>query len=370
MVTNPARSMVPPGLPWSDGYYWDMEPRGGAVRRDIIVLGASAGGVEALRTVVAGLPPDLDAAVLVVLHLPAYGSSALPHILSRAGTLLARHAVSGEPLTAGRVYVAPPDHHLLLDSGRVLLSRGPTENGHRPAIDVLFRSAARSAGRRVMGAVLSGVLDDGTAGLAAIAGQGGTTLVQDPEDALYRDMPANALRHVAVDHVATAADLGPLLARLSAEDVDGEPHRHPIPALLRMEADLAKMDDSAMNDGERPGTPSGLSCPDCNGVLFEIRDGPLTRYRCRVGHAWSAESLFGQQSQQLEGALWMALRVLEEKAALARMLRDRAAFREHEITARRFDVQGAEATQAASLIRSMLESHVGLHEDTQAEAQT
>jgi two-component system chemotaxis response regulator CheB len=333
------------------------------VRRDIIVLGASAGGVEALRTVVAGLPPDLDAAVLVVLHIPTYSGSALPHILSRAGCLPARHPVSGESVTAGTIYVAPPDHHLLLDSGKAMLTRGPTENGHRPAIDVLFRSAARTAGRRVIGAVLSGVLDDGTAGLAAIAGQGGTTLVQDPEDAIYRAMPANALRHVAVDHVATAAELGPLLARLTAEDYDGDAHQHPIPALLRMEADHATMDESAMSDGTRLGT---LSCPECNGALFEMRDGPLTRYRCRVGHTWSAESLFGQQSQQLEGALWMALRVLEEKAALARMLRDRAASRDHDMTAHRFHVQEAEATQAASLIRSMLESHVG-HEDTQAD---
>ena len=330
------------------------------MRRNVIVIGASAGGVEALRALVAELPADLPASVLVVLHVPPYGNSVLPAILTRSGPLPAHHAEQGESLRPGQIYVAPPDHHLIVGEGAAVLSRGPTENGHRPAVDVLFRSAARHAGPRVAGVVLSGVLDDGTAGLAAIAGRGGATLVQDPEEALYDAMPANALAAVAADHVAPAATLGKLLGRVAEEELP-DVLVMPPSGLLRMETDLARMDDAAMNEPDRPGEPSGYSCPDCNGVLFEIRDGVLVRYRCRVGHAWSPESLYGEQSQQLDGALWMALRGLEEKAAMARALGERAVTRNHTITARRFAEQADEATRAATLIRSMLEAQAGIH---------
>ena len=331
------------------------------MRRDVVVVGASAGGVEALRSLVSALPNDLPAAVLVVLHVPTYGGSVLPAILSRSGVLPAAHAVHGEQLREGRIYVAPPDHHLALDDELVVLSRGPRENGHRPAIDVLFRTAARAFGPRVIGVVLSGVLDDGTAGLAAIAAQGGATAVQDPGDALYPSMPKSAIEHVAVDHVDTAEGLGHLLARLCKEEL-GDTER-PASPLLEVEAELAMMDEIAMSMGERPGRPSGFSCPDCNGVLWEIQDGELIRYRCRVGHAWSAESLFGEQAQQLEGALWMALRGLEEKAALAREMGERARDRNSPFTAQRFTEQADDASRAAGLIRSMLEAHVGSPEE-------
>jgi two-component system chemotaxis response regulator CheB len=327
------------------------------MRRDVIVIGASAGGVEALRTVVGHLPPDLPATVLVVLHVPPYGGSVLPAILTRSGPLLARHPESGDPLVAGEILVAPPDSHLVVDGERVHLTRGPRENGHRPAVDVLFRSAARSAGTRVIGVVLSGVLDDGTAGLAAVVSQGGVPVVQDPEDAMYPGMPASAIAHVDVEHVVPADEVGKLLVRLTSEEA--EPVPHPAPQLLQMETDLAMMDDDAMNEPDRPGRPSGFSCPDCSGVLYEIHDGELIRYRCRVGHAWSAESLLGEQDQQLEGALWMALRGLEEKAALARTMAARARERGNPLTADLFLQHSAEATQAATLIRKMLESRVG-----------
>jgi Chemotaxis response regulator containing a CheY-like receiver domain and a methylesterase domain len=330
------------------------------MRRNVVVIGASAGGVEALRTLIGTLPNDLPAAVLVVLHVPAYGGSVLPAILSRAGVLPAAHAVHGERLREGRIYVAPPDHHLALDDELIVLSRGPRENGHRPAIDVLFRTAARAYGPRVIGVVLSGVLDDGTAGLAAIAAQGGLAAVQEPTEALYPSMPMSAIKHVTVDHVDTAEALGHLLARLCKEEL-GEAEQ-PASPLLEVEADIAMMDGVAMSIDERPGRPSGFSCPDCNGVLWEIQDGAdgdLIRFRCRVGHAWSAESLFGEQAQQLEGALWMALRGLEEKAALAREMGVRARDRNSPFTAQRFTEQAEDASRAASLIRSMLEAHVG-----------
>jgi two-component system chemotaxis response regulator CheB len=222
---------------------------------------------------------------------------------------------------------------------------------------VLFRTAARSVGSRAIGVVLSGVLDDGTAGLAAIAAQGGVTVVQDPADALYPGMPSSAIEHVRVDHVVPAAEIAALLVRLCKEEtVEPGP---PVPGLLKVEADMALMDEKTMNESDRPGHPSGFSCPDCNGVLWEISDGTLVRYRCRVGHAWSAESLLGEQSEQLDSALWMALRGLEEKAALARTLSQRAHERDNQLTASRFEDQAEEATSAANVIRSLLEAHLG-----------
>jgi two-component system chemotaxis response regulator CheB len=339
---------------------------GRLMRRKAVVVGASAGGVEALRTLVSGLPADLPVPVLVVLHIPPYGGSVLPAILSRASRLEAHHPVDGEPLRDGQILVAPPDRHLVVDGERVLLTRGPRENGHRPAVDVLFRSAARSLGPGVIGVILSGVLDDGTAGLAAIVRQGGAGVVQDPTDAMYPGMPRNAMAHTPVDHVVPVQQMAELIAKLCAEEVpDFEP---PTSRLIELETDVAMMDENAINGDEHPGEPSGFSCPDCNGVLWEIRDGALVRYRCRVGHAWSAESLLGQQDQQLEGALWMALRGLEEKAALARKMGERASARDQHLSAQRFSDHAAEATQAASRIRAMLEAHVGSRDDGQTSA--
>jgi two-component system, chemotaxis family, protein-glutamate methylesterase/glutaminase len=331
------------------------------MRRNVVVIGASAGGVEALRTLVSGLPADLPAAVLIVLHVPSQGASVLPAILSRSGPLPARHPGPEEGLSESTIWVAPPDHHLVVTDDHLVLTRGPRENGHRPAVDVLFRSAARALGPRLIGVVLSGVLDDGTAGLAAVAARGGATAVQDPEDALYPGMPTSALEHVAVQHVAPVGELAELIVRLCKEEVvDVDPPASP---LMDIETGLALMDDDAMNAADRPGRPSGFSCPDCNGVLWEIQDEDLVRYRCRVGHAWSAESLFGEQTVQLDSALWMALRGLEEKAALARTLAERALERNSRLTAERFVAQAQDATRAARAIRALLEAHMGLSDD-------
>jgi two-component system, chemotaxis family, protein-glutamate methylesterase/glutaminase len=326
----------------------------------IVVVGASAGGVEALADLATSLPDDLPAAVFVVLHLPATGTSALPEILRRHGPLPAAHVRDGEPIQSGRVYVAPPNHHVVLRTGHVHLSRGPRENGHRPAIDPLFRSAAREYGIRVIGVVLSGTLDDGTAGLLAIKSRGGVAVVQDPEDALYTGMPGNALEHVQVDHVASAASMGKLLASLIANLAEPPP----APALSDMQVEV-EMEGFSLEafEGTHPGRPSGFSCPDCNGVLWQIQDGGLERYRCRVGHAWSPESLLTQQSEALEAALWVALRSLEERAALARRLAEPARRRGYSITATRFEEQAAEAQQAARLVRDLL-----LHRDAFATA--
>src|SRR4029453_2096496 len=272
-------------------------------------------------------------------------------ILSRHGPLPAGHVRDGEPIQPGQIYVAPPDHHVLLRTGHVHLSRGPRENGHRPAVDPLFRSAAREYATRVVGVVLSGALDDGTGGLLAIKSRGGIAVVQDPADALYPGMPGNALQHVEVDHVLPAAAMGELLARLIADSAEAP--ADPAPTGMRVEVEMEGFSMEAF-EGHHPGRPSGFSCPDCHGVLWQIKDGGLERYRCRVGHAWSPESLLTQQSEALEAALWVALRSLEERAALARRLAEPARNRGHSITATRFEEQADEAQHAARLVRDLL----------------
>jgi two-component system chemotaxis response regulator CheB len=199
--------------------------------------------------------------------------------------------------------------------------------------------------------VLSGALDDGTAGLVAVRSRGGVAVVQDPADALYPAMPASALEHVEVDHVVTTAAMGPLLARLAVEPAT-EPSG-PAPTDMKVEVEVEGFSLDAI-EGEHPGEPSGFSCPDCSGVLWAIQDGGLQRFRCRVGHAWSPESLITRQSEALEAALWIALRSLEERAALARRLAEPARRRGHAITATRFDEQATEAQQAARVVRELL----------------
>ena len=320
---------------------------------DIIVVGASAGGVEALVELVRDLPPDLPAAVCVVLHLPAGGTSVLPQILGRAGPLRAAHARDGEPLHHRRIYVAPPDHHLMLEPGRVRLFGGPRENGHRPAVDVLFRSAALTFGPRVVGVVLSGTLDDGTAGLLAIKRCGGVAVVQQPADARYSGMPDSALQHVVVDHCVPVREMPAVLTRLAHEPA-GPPPEPSSEDRLQIELRSLAMDPTLLNSDERPGEPAVYACPECHGTLWEVHDGDLMRYRCRVGHAFTAEWLLVEQSHHLEAALWMALRALEEKASLAARLRQRAAEQGHMLVAERFEEQEQDARLRAEMVRQTL----------------
>ncbi|WP_433790362.1 chemotaxis protein CheB [Actinoplanes sp. CA-252034] len=310
--------------------------------RDLIAVGASAGGVEALRALVRGLPPDYPGALLVVLHVPRSAPSALPGILSRSGPLPAGPARDGEPVQAGHVYVAPADHHLLLHDGHLRLSRGPAENGHRPAVDPLFRSVARVAGRRAIGVVLSGARDDGASGLAAIASRGGTTVVQEPADALQPWMPRAALEAVTPDHVVPAAEIGPLLAALTATPLAPSPASRPDPLL---DAEVAMSELFPMTS-DQIAAPAGFGCPSCGGSLFQIDGRPVPRFRCRVGHAWSPETLLDEQAEVLESALWMALRALKEKAELSRRMAVRG--REHYLSA----AEDAEA--AAGTLRELI----------------
>nr|WP_239078907.1 chemotaxis protein CheB [Cellulomonas marina] len=295
---------------------------------------------------------------------PPSAASHLAAILDRCGALPAHEAVEGDVLLPGHVYVAPPDRHVVVVGETLTLVRGPRENGHRPSVDVLFRSAARSHGPRAVGVVLSGTLDDGTVGALSLHSRGATCLVQEPDDAAYPGMPASVLAADHPDHVLPVAAMPALLVRLLAEDLpggggtgapggdvdgglDGD--------LVDVELAITRMEDAALSAGDRPGVPSPFACPDCAGVLFELVDGPVTRYRCRVGHAWSPDSLSSQQSTAVESALWMALRALEEKAALADRLADNAARRQHRLTEHTFTVQAGEARASALVLRDLVE---------------
>ena len=321
--------------------------------RDIVTIGASSGGVEALSALVGGLPADLPAALLVVLHSPEGMPSSLPRILSRSGPLEAAHPEDGDGIENGRIYVAPPGFHMLVEDGVVRLVRGPRENYHRPAADPLFRSAAVARGPGVVGVVLTGARDDGTAGLVAIKRRGGVTVVQDPDDALFRWMPESALRYAEVDHSVPLVKMAPLLARLChgpAEERGGEP----VPEDMEFEARIAGLDPSAIDSGDHPGELSGFTCPECAGPLFEIREGKLVRYRCRVGHAYTANGVLEGKDGTVEDALYMALNTLEESADMSERLavRSRQDARRH--AAARFEERAKDARKRAETIRRLL----------------
>jgi two-component system chemotaxis response regulator CheB len=329
-------------------------------RRDIIVVGASAGGVEALVRVVRGLPSDLPAAVFVVLHLPAGTTSVLPQLLSRAGSLPAAHPTHADLIEHGRIYVAPPDRHLLIVGGRVQLSIGPRENGHRPAIDPLFRTAARSCGRRVVGIVLSGALDDGSAGLSAIKMRGGLAVVQDPEDALFPSMPNSAMANVAVDYVLSADEIGRRVLELIGVPTEELPTPRSSPT-LQVESRMAELEPDLTHKEQLPGTPSAFACPECGGVLWELDENDLLRFRCRVGHAYSPDTLSAKKLETLEDALWVVLRALEEQAALAQRLAYQARKREHVQLSEQFEERRDAANRRAQLIREVI-ADTGTHD--------
>jgi two-component system chemotaxis response regulator CheB len=319
---------------------------------DIIVIGTSAGGVEALTTVVRPLPGDLPAAVFVVLHIPAEGPSLLAHILNHNGSLHAVQAEEGMAIKYGHIYVAKPDHHLMVERGKVRVVRGPRENRHRPAVDPLFRSAALVYGPRVAGVILTGALDDGTAGLLAVKRRGGLAVVQDPQEALYPSMPTSALAHVEVDYTLPLTDIGPLLIKLAYEQIEEE-IANPGSKDMEIETNLEEMDMNTFND-ERAGKPSAFSCPECGGVLWELEDGNLLRFRCRVGHAFSLESLQAEQSRAVEEALWTALKTLEESMSLSQRMERQAHTHGRDWLAQRFEVKRHEAEHHAHQIRKLL----------------
>jgi two-component system chemotaxis response regulator CheB len=327
-------------------------PRHAARQRDLVVIGASAGGVDALQEVVAGLPPEFPAAVLVVLHVSSDGTSVLPQILSRSGPLPAAFANDNDDLRRGQIYVARADQHLLVHGSRVQLTRGPRENGHRPAIDPLFRSAARAARERCIGVVLSGLLDDGAAGLRFIKQYGGATVIQDPEEAHFPSMPRAALAQLAPDRIATAAQIAPALCELIEQPPPGTAHAEPGPPDAdEYGHDRVEIGDPANVAALLTGTPSGLTCPECGGALWEQEEaGGTLRYACHVGHAYSAGSLTEEQGRSLEMTLWSAVRALRERADTHRRL----ALRTQTSRSDAYEDRAMEAEAQAKELRDML----------------
>jgi two-component system, chemotaxis family, protein-glutamate methylesterase/glutaminase len=322
---------------------------------DIIVVGASAGGVEPLAHLVGDLPDDLPAAVFIVLHIAPYSATALPAILGRRTKLRVDQPRDGEPVEPNRVYVAMPDHHLLLAQGRVRVTLGPKENGHRPSVDALFRTAAAGYGPRVVGVVLSGTRDDGTAGLRAIHDMGGMAVVQDPAEALFPGMPQSAMAGDQPDFILPVGEIGDLLSKLAREEPPREGRSETVPDELDAELRRANPALAWSAPVDAPlGSPSGFTCPEGHGSLWEIEDEGYPRYRCRVGHGFSAESLLVTQRADVEAAIWTAYRVLEERAALFRRLSERAHGRHAEITAEHFRAEAAAVNRQTEVLRAVL----------------
>jgi two-component system chemotaxis response regulator CheB len=301
----------------------------------IVVIGASTGGYDALKRVLIPLPPDFPLPILVVMHIGMHDSH-LPGWLSMAAQIPVRYAEDGEHILPGAVLVAPPDRHLIVRDGVAAVVHGPKENFCRPAIDPLFRSAAQHYGAGVIGVILTGDLDDGTVGLQAIKAYGGIAVVQAPQTAQAPSMPSSALRHVEVDCCAALDNLGSLLLDLSKGSSRAlkQPSRE-----TEIESGLEVESETTMDDLNAIGKPSSVTCPECHGNLWEIKDCLPQRFRCHVGHAYTARSLVMAQDQMTEEAIWAAARALHEKASLLSRLAaneqddDRAA--EHRMSAER-----------------------------------
>ncbi len=325
--------------------------------RGVVAIGASAGGVEALSQLVAGLSPDLPYAYLITLHMPTRRTERSGADIDRRGPLPAATAAHGTKIEAAHIYVAAPDHHLLVADHETVLSHGPTENGHRPSINALFRSVAVTFGSRAIGVLLSGVLDDGVLGLRAIRARGGTTIGQTPEDAMFPALPTNAANAGVLDRQISAAGVGSVLKELAQREIhesDTEPD-----ATLELENRIAMAPRFTTDlDTETFGPASGYTCPDCNGSLVTLKE---KSFRCRVGHAWSPESLLAARDAEVETALWVALRSLQEKAKLARQLADRTG---QGSSFRRYDAVAEEAERALAVLSARLAAILARHEGT------
>jgi two-component system chemotaxis response regulator CheB len=337
-----------------------QDPSPNSQRRDLVVVGGSAGGVDALKRFVRALPADLPATVCVTLHLGSGTPSLLASILARGSAIEVQPAVDGTPLEPGVVHVAQADSHLAVVGDRLVMGLGPRENGNRPSIDVLLRSAAVAQGPRVVGVVLTGMLDDGTAGLAAVARYGGVPMVQDPADAEFPSMPRNALEGTPSALALPLDELVDEVVRIVSTD---EPlgGREPVDAAQR-EVDEAEVRsalglDPALPDGSTVGVPSPYGCPDCGGVLNEVEQATPVRFRCRVGHAYSAESLLRHQAGTVEDALWTALRAVEERQDVSQRLAGEAARSGRDWSRVHFARRAEEARRSAEVLRGVLADH-------------
>jgi two-component system chemotaxis response regulator CheB len=337
--------------------------------RDVLTIGTSAGGVEALIYLARKLPAGFQASVFVTIHLSSDFPSSLDSLLSQAGALPAAFAIDGETVRRGRIYIAPPAHHLILDDDRIVLGSGPRENSARPAVDPMMRSAGVCCGGRAIGVVLTGAMGDGASGLWALKECGGIAVVQDPEDAAFPEMPTAALRRANADWIAPLKDLPALVAGLVQEPA-GE---HPVvPDYIRYEVEIAKNGHSSMNGMDRIAGRSVLTCPDCHGIMWQIEEGGVPRYRCHLGHAYTEEMMTLALDESLRRSLASGLRALEERATLVRGMRDRASVRGHTGLAYSWAEKLREFEREAAAVRESLRridalARLARHKDHQRE---
>ena len=327
----------------------------------IIVIGASAGGFEALKKIVKELPADFNAPLFIVWHMSPDIRGILPQVLNRVNSIYAAHAYDREEIKSNRIYVAPPDYHLLLEEGTVRVTHGPKENRFRPAVDPLFRSAAYAYGSRVIGVILSGALDDGTAGLWTVKHYGGTAIVQDPMDAEVPSMPQNALREVAVDHVVLAREIAGLLVRLSTEK-QHQNNEAMKDEKTKKEIEIAA-EENVLEGVMHLGELSPFTCPECNGVLTRISDGHLSRFRCHTGHAYSADTSIADLTENIEDSLYNAIRGIDESVMLLNHIGDHLAEINQPKLAALYFKKAKEAQGRSELVRKAVLDHEQLSKD-------
>jgi two-component system chemotaxis response regulator CheB len=361
--------VIPPQLPLSQPILADIYPQkqkwayhnhkgvGSDVENkslrqiEVVMVGASAGGVDALKQFISTLPKDFRLPVLIVLHFPERARSMLPGILHRASGRECRHAYNGEMIEADVVYVAPPGLHMTVHEGMLRLTKGPKENGHRPAIDALFRSAAVCYGSKAAGVLLSGTLYDGTIGMAVLKRHHGWTLVQDPQEAAFSDMAQSAIDQGFVEEVAPISQLVKIISEAAVAN--------PASSICEDDAkDPVEMTSDELHEMENGSAASVYTCPECHGTLFETKEAGVVHFRCRVGHAYSPEKLLDEQNVKLEAALWVALRALRENNDLLERLAKRARQSERSRSAEYFEEKKAFNDTQITLLEEALSSEI------------
>jgi two-component system, chemotaxis family, protein-glutamate methylesterase/glutaminase len=319
--------------------------------RDIVAIGTSAGGFQALRFLVKEFQQNFPASILVTIHLPLEFRSTLDKLLSEAGPLPATFATEGEVIKKGRIYIAPAGRHLLVDQERLWLGVGPRENNARPAIDPMLRSVAVCCGYRAIGVVLTGTLGDGASGLYAIKQSGGLTVVQNPKDAAYPEMPETALKRSDPDHVVYLREMSRLLDTLVRQPA-GDPIA--VPDSWRYEVEIARNGRASMKKMDQLGQRSVLTCPDCGGIMWELKDGDMSRYRCHIGHAYTEETITSGVDERLKRAMATALRALNERVALVSKLQDDAGERGRFELANSWSMKAKEFESEADVIKDAI----------------
>ena len=326
--------------------------------RNIVVMGASAGGVEAILNVVRTIPADAQLAIFVVQHIPAYAKSSLAKILANHTQLVCKAAEDGEPIRPGTIYVACADRHLLVENDRVIVSKGPRENRFRPAVDTLFRSAAYAYRERVIGVVLSGALNDGTSGMWSIKRYGGTSIVQEPQEAMFPDMPLGVMNYTQADHVLPSAEIGQKLGELAGTPIKDIPQTMEVEhaKLHEIEIEIAKGRNGLNMGIIEHGEPSSLACPECHGALTQFEEGKLLRYRCHTGHAHTADSLLASIKDNVEKSMWEVMRGMEESNILLRRMSDKMKVNGQYKQAEVFIAQAKVLQQQAVEIQKVIEN--------------